>query len=112
MQCYKRLQAVYFPTKKRLKVKGIRIDNDDGEQIILSQPEDVQAALASYWGEVYAHKEGDYDSMSKLMTYYIRQQRHFFNFCILSVLEFQDYEVAIRRAKHSASGPDGVPYAA
>ena len=48
MQCYMRLLAVYFPIKKRLKVKGIRIDNDDGEQLILSQPEDVQAALASY----------------------------------------------------------------
>ena len=109
MQASKRLLAVYFLARKRLKVKGIRIDNESGEQIILSQPEDMQGALAKYWGELYAHKDGDYDAMSTLLTVYIRQQGRLFNFDASIVPAVEDDGASIRPAIHSASGPDGFP---
>ena len=112
MQAYKRLEAVYFPTQKRFKAKGIRINDSNGAQVIHTQPDDVQAAVANYWGDVYYLKEGDYDAMSKLLTYYIRQPGHSFNFDELALPDVVDFQLVIGKAKHSATGPDGLPYAA
>ena len=57
-------------------------------------------------------KEGDYDAMSKFMTAYVRQLGHLFNADSLVMPDVEDCEAAIRSAKHSGSGPDGLPYIA
>ena len=112
IQAFQRLQGLYYPTNKRVRVKGIRVTDENGNQKILCQPEDMQAALASYWGEVYSLKEGDEDAMRKFLTYYIREQGHLFNFEDVGIPEEEDYIMVIQKSKDSACGPDGIPYCA
>ena len=47
--------------------------------------------------------------MSKLLTYHIRQQGHLFNFDKLSSPDVVDFGAVIGKARHSATGPDGLP---
>ena len=71
-----------------------------------------QSSLRDYWGPAYAEKPSDSEKASKFFDFHSRRNRHLLESSALKFAIEGDFGEMIMRAKHSAGGEDGVPYAA
>ena len=95
-----------------MTVIGIRMTLDDGNQSATQHPSAIQQSLKDYWGPVYSDKSADSEKASKFLDLYARRNNHLFEFASLALPSEANFWESIMRAKHSACGEDGVPYAA
>ena len=79
---------------------------------VVDSPDQIQEALKEYWGPVYEPKPFDSDKAQKLFKLYFKSNSHLFEFNELEDPEVEDFANTISHARHSASGPDGIGYAA
>ena len=56
LQCARRMLLVFLKTGGRLKLAGIKTREVDGNSCIVSNPKQVQVALAEHWAPVYLKK--------------------------------------------------------
>ena len=112
VQCFQRLQSVYWPTGKRMFVTGVVISTADGSSSLASSPTSIQAGLKEYWEPVYSAKRCDEDKAKKLVDLYIKRCGHLLEFALLEEPVVDDFLATIQHCKHSACGEDGVPYGA
>ena len=80
IQCFRRLQAAYWPVGKRLAVTGIKVTVEDGSSNVVQDPSAIQQALRDYWGPVYFHKASDFEKASKFLDLYSKRNGHLFEF--------------------------------
>ena len=51
IQASRRLQSVWFPKQRRLRLAGLRLqDHSSGDFYVASGPEEIQGGLKKYWG--------------------------------------------------------------
>ena len=68
----RRMQSIFWPSGRKLKLAGLRIPNAQGDPIIVADPVGVQNALRDYWAPAYAHHEMDHDAAIKLFKIFRR----------------------------------------
>jgi len=83
-----------------------------GTSNIVTSQSGIQQALAGYWGKVYELRHLDRDKAEAFLNVYRNRQGHLFSFNHLELPTEDMYIERIRSATDSATGPDGVPYAA
>ena len=112
IQAARRQQSIWFRSSRRLVLFGIRVSSSSEASEIISDPDGVQAALQEHWQPVYGTTGVDQDAAWKFLGVYKRQNGHKFNFDCLNLPDADDFKHIIKRAKNSAPGPNGIPYAA
>ena len=70
VQCFQRLQSIYWPTGKRMLVTGVIIPSADGSCSLASTPATIQAGLKEYWAPVYSAKPCDEVIAKKFVDLY------------------------------------------
>ena len=108
IQAARRLQSVWWPRDRKLRLFGLRVQGPGGSQV-LSAPQVVQQTLASHWGPVYEWKSVDVDALNKFLGVYARRNQDKFDFESLELPDVEDLESAILRSGSSTCGRDGVP---
>ena len=109
LQCARRMQNVFWPRGKRLRLSGIK--SADGN--IVSSPIAMQRELIDFWGPVYAKKPIDLPAANTLLDIYGRRHKDLiksFKRCVLP--DKTVFCKIIKKVKDSAVGPDGIPYSA
>ena len=127
INCYQRLQGVFWPSGKRLSVTGIRISRIQsserllvmppppqgvGSSEVVHSPDEIQQALIEYWRPVYSVKPMDMNKAEQFLKMYVRRNKHLFEFQYIEDPSIDEFEASIKHARHSACGCDGIPYAA
>ena len=112
LQASRRQGMLYWPTNKKLQLRGLIVKQEDGSQVIEVSPSVMQNALVNFGGPVYSRKAINVDEASKVLGVYKRRCGNMFRFSAPPLPEPSFLEESIRRAKHSAAGCDGIPYAA
>ena len=106
LQCARRMQGIFWPTGKRLKLAGIKV----GDNVVTSA-RGTQEALISHWKPIYEKKPCDTAAANKLLQVYSNRHPELINAFTECVLPNQEvFEQIIGRVKDSAVGPDGLPY--
>ena len=109
LQCARRLQSIFWPTGRRLRLTGIKVA--DGS--IITCPTLIQKELAEHGGPVYQKKPIDRTAAKTLLGLYSRKHPDLINgFRTCSMPDKEVYCNIIKRVKDSATGPDGIPYSA
>ena len=108
----RRMQSIFWPSGRKLKLAGLRIPVAQGDPIIVADPVGIQNALKDYWAPVYAHHEMDQDAAIKLFNIFRRSNFHLFQFSNLPLPDSDFYEEYIPRLRDSATGKNGIPYSA
>ena len=113
LQASRRQQALFWPSGKILRLSGLKVEVN-GEETLVTHPSEVQEALRNSWGPVYAKKECDTDAAHKMLKVYLRRisPDHLVSFRGCTLPDAEDFAGTIKHARHSAAGPDGIPYAA
>ena len=95
-----------------MAVTGIRLTVHDGTSSVAQNHAAIQQALIDYWGPVYSEKASDLEKANKFLDLSSRRNGNLFEFSSLELPSEDDFGEMVMRAKHSACGEDGVPYAA
>jgi len=109
LQCARRMQNIFWPTGRRLRLAGIK--TLDGT--VVSCPKLVQTELINHWKPIYEKKPIDLHAANTLLEIYGRRHNALikdFRSCTLPSREV--FGSIIKRVKDSAVGPDGIPYSA
>ena len=109
------MSSTWWPKAPRLRLVGLRLAAglQQGEQAtVVSTPKLVQDSLVGYRGNVYKSTPVDEDKMHKMLQIFQRRNLSKLKFQSLSVPNKDQISDAIRFARHSATGRDGIPYAA
>ena len=112
LQKFRRLQGIFWPTGKRMKVTGIRISIDAGGSTVLHGASSMQSALKQYWEPAHSAQEFDSEKAFVFLKLYGERYGGSFLFSSLESPSTDDLAGAITHSKHSACGFDVVPYAA
>jgi hypothetical protein len=99
-----RLLKLWTPFAR--KAINVAIVKEDGS--IANTPDEQAAALADYWGGVFCEKFTDPDATHAFLSEFGAK----FPTETLRLPEVGDIEEFTKRARHSAPGPDGIPYSA
>jgi len=70
IQGVRRMLALFWPSRKNLKLSGIRLASGETFQ----SPQDVQTALKDYWTPVYSDKPFDADAANKFFESLLQQK--------------------------------------
>ena len=106
-----RLAPVWWPRLRKLRLSGIRVTSSGDAPTVLTNPEDVQGELLATWSPVYAHKPPDLERADRVLAMYKSSCIDQLGFASLGIPDTPAFVEIIKRAKHSQSGRDGIPYA-
>ena len=112
IQCFRRLEAIYWPKGKRMNVTGVTIFSAEGTASVVHTPSNIQKALTNYWAPVYSVKPGDEAKAKVLLDRYHRKYSHSFTFADIPPPDPETFENCVKHAKDSACGFNGVGYSA
>jgi hypothetical protein len=103
-QMLSRWAKLWAPYDKQLILHGIELPNGS----LATTPADKARALSEHWGEVFKRKDID----ERLAMAVMRRFTEKIDMSSERMPSDDDFEAFWRRAKHSATGPDGIPYCA
>ncbi len=67
IQAAKRMQGIWWPKNRKIKLSGLRVNaSSESTSIIVSSPEEMQAALKDYWKPAYSPKPVDDEAIGGL----------------------------------------------
>ena len=110
IQASRRLQTIWWPNSRKLRLVGLRTTTTDGAPVLLSSPEDIQTELISAWQPVYSKRPVDEDAVAKLLGVYKRNCSQHMDFAELELAGLEEYVSFIKHTKPSAAGRNGIPY--
>ena len=103
-----RMARLWSPFDKRLMLHGIKCVREDGSFVVVTAPASKVEALRTGWAPTFAHKTTDTALASQILA----QHSTKWEFADIQPPTMSDISNALRCAKHSAPGVDGLPYAA
>lgn len=107
----RRQKQICWPIQRRMRLNGVTVFNPEGGEVKVESPSGIQAALVNYWQPVYAPSACDEEKANTFLGIYCRQQGHKLHYDQVTLPDLETLEQNIRRAKHSATGTDGIPQA-
>ena len=109
MQANWRFAKLWCPSSKRLSLHGLKINCPHSDQsIVVREPRQIKEGLAAAWAPTFARKKVDVGKAKA----YLRRFGGSFNWTLCDHPSYEQVEAFLRKAPHSASGPDGLPYIA
>ena len=104
VQAARRLQSVWWPKNRRLKLRGIRIKEKEGGEVIVNEPKAVQRGLIDEWKPLSAWKQVDEDKIAKLLGVYQRRNSDKFSFNSVILPKVGDVISVIKQSGNSMCG--------
>ena len=100
----KRAKELWSPFSSRLVLAGIRVEDE-----VIHNPAGIVEALSSTWSPTFAvEPQIDLDKAKQ----YLADHAVPLDFSDVTMPTKENFESMLRKIKHSAPGPDGLPYAA
>jgi len=109
LQAARRMQGVFWPTSRTLRLAGVTVSGADGIEARVADNDGIQKALREYWGPVYEHRDMDVDAANKLLRIFQSRNQNLFQFSSLALPDVDFFEEYLNKTKDSATGRNGIP---